>query len=221
MPAVGTRADSLRLKVDSTEIEQLARIGTIPGVVVERAAARNGPGYGRLRSTILGRHLRWQAPGSTSFGQPIDVSLGGDFLVEDGDDPNKFLRLTVTLCHLFGPTESRVLLGDLYENEVGHDDVLADEAAAGDVTIYSITLENANNVVLSHLKAWLDAATENLEISDDQISWVAPTSEAAALKLPDLGAGASDVLYLRRTIGAGTDCDPDVLTHLHFSFCAL
>jgi len=33
-----------------------------------------------------------------------------------------------------------------------------------------------------------------------------------------LAAGATDLLWIRRTIGAEAEADPDVLNHLHFAF---
>lgn len=221
MPAIATHADALRLEVSDTEIRQLAAAGALPGVSITHAAGRNGPGVGRLQDLGGGgTAIRWRAPGSSTYGPAVDVSAGGSFLVEDGEDRSKFLRVAVAATHLSpGPSEARVYLADRYQNGTVDDDVTAAEATAGDVGLYRITCRNASATDLSNLVVWLDAAGDDyLEISVDEAAYSSPTTEATALSLGHLLAGEEATLYLKRTIPASTSSDADVLTHLHFAF---
>jgi len=217
-------ADALRLIVDSAELVHLAAVRTIPGVVLRAVAGRNGPGTGRIRSNgAAGTLLSWRAPGSSTFGPMVDAAAGGECLLSDGEDDDCWVRVEVYPDHLgTGPIGSPVHLGDLYNNHLGQADLSAAEATAGDVLEYEVTLENAGQVLwLSQIRVWLDAAVSDLEISDDGIAWVSPTSEAAALWMADLAPLASQTLYLKRTIGAAAGYDPDVLNHLRLSFFGL
>ena len=218
----GARADAIRVKQASLEVKHLAAVRTIPGVVILAVAGRNGPGVGRLASSADGTTIAWQAPDSATFGPAVDVSTNGVYLLEDGADASKWIRVRVYADHLSPtPRSSRVHLADLYANGPPHDDVTAAEAAAGDVTDYTLNLVNEGAKHASDLRVWLDAATSDLEISDDAISWVNPTSESAGLGLGSLSSGESVTLWLRRTIGAAANSDPEILTKIHYAFSSL
>lgn len=214
-----TGADSLKLSVSGAETRMLHAIGAIPGVRIAHAAARNGPGTGRLRSTGDGRSLSWMAPGSSAWGAAVPVG-DGMAMLEDGEDRDKFVRVETYADYLVtaAPQETTVLLADVWNNDIGSDDLSAAEATAGDVETYTVTLTNQSGLAITRLKCWLDAATADLEISDDGAAWVAPTGEGSALALADLIPGATDTLHVRRTIGAASHSDPDILNLLHFSF---
>jgi len=215
--------DALRQVVDSEDVVHLTAIQTVPGVVVRQVAGRNGPGAGQLRSDTSGQEISWKAPGSETFGLAVDGTPGGLFLLRDGVDRSKWVRVEVYSDFLRdGYTAAVVHLQDRYNNEIGQDDLTAEEAAAGDVLEYQITLENAARARwITHIKIWLDAAVEDLEVSDDGISWVSPTTESTALEFADLAPADTHTLYLKRTIGVGADFDPDVLNHLRISFFGL
>ena len=223
MPAAATRADSLRLTLASVEILSLSAVGTIPGVIVLAAAGRNGQGDGMLRSTGDGTLLSWRAPGSATYGLKVDCSSDGTYLLEDGDDHDCWLRVQVYASYLSStPATARVDLQDRLQNGISSDDVTAAEATAGDVETYTVTLENDAATNLSGLKVWItDPDANTLEISDDNATWVSPTTEETALALPDLAAGATDTLYCRRTVAAAEPSSPSVLQLLHFAFNAL
>ncbi len=222
MPLVAHHADALRLEVSTVEIQPLAAVNTIPGVVILFAAGRNSPGMGRIRSTGEGTLLSWQAPGSDTFGTSLDCSIDGTYVLEDGEDPDKYIRIEVYGDYLRpGPIESRVFLDDLYDNGAVDDDVTAGEAAAGDLATYTITLENASGYILSGIVVWLDYPSADLEISDDGAAWVSPTSEDSGLAFPDLAVGGTHTLHLRRTITAGASSDPAVLNLFHLGFNGL
>ena len=222
MAAVATQADSLRLSVSGVEVKHLGCVGAVPGVAPLLAAARNGPGSGDLKTEGDGTWILWRAPGSSSYGTPVALSGDGAYLLEDGDDRDAWLRVQAYTSYLLpAGAAGRVLLGDVYAGGTTDDDVAAGEATAGSVTTYTITLRNDSAMRLGRLVAWLDAATAGIEISDDGVAWVNPTSEATGLELPDLGPGATDTLHLRRTIAALADSDPEVLDVFHVAFDGL
>ena len=219
MPAVATRNDALRFELAGLEIVHLLTAGTLPGVRVLAAAARNGQGTGYLKTTgAAGVNLSWKAPGSAAFGPEVDVASDGSYLLEDPDSA-KWLRVQVYKDYLrSGPAQGAVRLYEVYNNGIGHDDVTAAEATAGDVASYNVTLKNESTRVLIAPRVWLDAAVSDLEISDDNATWVSPTTEPTALVFPDLAAGGTDILYLRRTIDAAAPFDPKILNLLHTRF---
>jgi len=211
-------ADALRIYHQGAEVPLLTAVGTLRGVIVTHAAAANGPGAGRLRCNSAG--LAWQPPGESQYGDAVDVSAGGVFLVT-GPSADKFLRVTVHADYLMLPSETRVLLADRYNNAIASDDVTAAEAAAGDVETHELTAANDGDETLYNVRAWLDPtaeATAYLEISANGSDWSSPTSDPTGIELGDLPAGATVPVYLRRTIPAGEPYDPKVLTHLHFGF---
>ena len=219
MPEAYRHADALRLEVSTVEVQHLAAVGTVSGVALLLAAARNGEGTGRLRIESSGVQLSWQAPGSATFGDKVNCAADGAYLLEDGEDSDKWIRVHVYADHLPEDTEeAKVYLRQVYSGGASDDDVTAAEASAGDVATYTITMENVSAVGLSALKVWLHADTDDIDISDDGAAWVSPTTEGTALDFPDLAAGATDVLHLRRTIGAASASDAGVIDKLHFSF---
>jgi hypothetical protein len=223
MALTGTRADGLRFEASGEEIAHRGLVGTIPGVVILAAAAANPAGLGLLRSTGAGAILSWRAPGSDTFGPdvPVSAAADGEYLLEDGEDRNRWLRVYV--YHEFltpGAAQCRVMVRDLFGNAIASDDVSEAEALAGDVESWQITMVNELGRRIRGIRVWLDAATADIEISEDGAAWVSPTTEAAGLAFPELAALGSDILHVRRTIAAEAASDPDVLTRLHGRFYA-
>ena len=223
MPAAATRADAVRLEQDTVEVRQLRAVGTIPGASLLAAGARNAPGTGHLRSTGSGTDLSWKAPGG-SYGGEVDVSAGGDFLLEDGIDPDKWARVNIVVSRLTpSPAEARVLLGDVWENRIVLDDVTAAEASAGDVTTWTVNLKNECAFDVLDLRVWLDPAVSGIEIGKNGADWYAPDSEGHAdvLIWDRVAGGGSETLHLRRTIGAGADPATGILNLLKLRWLGL
>jgi len=208
MPAVATNSDALRLYTGSDEIVSLRSAGTIPGVVVLAVAGRCGRGTGELQTTADGAGIRWRAPGDAAFGKAFYPQIVDDYLLEAGSGPHKWCRVHVTPQSLIPSAARRVLLDDRYGNGLHTTDVTANEASAGDVLIETLTVKNESSRDARRVRAWLDAATPDLELSADQIQWSAPTSELSGVALGDIAAGGDMDLYVRRTITAGETADP-------------
>ena len=220
MPVVATRADSLRLESSGTEIVHLNAVGTIPGVVVLAVAARNGLGTGTIRSEGDGNTLSWRAPGSETFGDAVTVAADGELLLEDGEDTNKWVRIEIHFAELApGSASEGVLLDDVYNNAiVNKSGITAAQASAGVAEAYTVTMANDGSFTLENLDVWIDAAVSGIEISDDGVVWVSPTTEGTALSFPNLAASGTDTLHIRRTIGAASPSDPAVIDLLHIAY---
>jgi hypothetical protein len=209
-------ADSLRISVAGAEVIHLTVAGTVPGVVPLLAAARNGPGVARLRTSADAAAIAWQAPGAATWGEWVPVPADGEYHLPAAD-LNCWLRVRVYTAHLVASAEAEVPLADRYTNAVAQADVTAEEAAAGDVLDYAPTLTNAGEAAMT-VRAWLDPAAVGLEISADGLAWSAPTSESAAIAVATLAPEASAALHVRRTISSGAESDPRVLNLIHLVF---
>lgn len=219
--AAGTRGDALRLQVASVDQTFLTPVGAIPGVAVLAVAGRNGPGMARLRCDVDGHSLRWRAPGSASYGLPQTITTDGQYVLEDGDDLDKWARVAVYTAFLPPKgSESVVLLGDVYGNGVSSDDVDAGEALAGDIEVYTVSMKNIGAMALANVRVWVDQNTTGIEISSDGANWFTPVYESHVdvRSWSSIAAGASQTLSVRRTISASSSSDPDILTVLHFAW---
>jgi hypothetical protein len=205
-------------RVEYLKLVTFDRVGEIPGVVVEVVAGGNGPGIGYLQCAGPDMGIAWKAPGSNSFGVPVVAAVDGSYVLEDGLDTNKWVQVSIHREYLVAGAMGRVYLRDRYENHLSHVDVSAAQAAAGNVASWELDLYNISAVTFHQLKVWIDPTVSGLEISDDDATWVSPTTEETALALPDLAGDSTDTLYVRRTIVAGAIADPAVLNWLHVSF---
>ena len=223
MPLPFIRNDSIQFRLTGVEVQHLTAVGTIPGVVVVEAAARNMPGAGRLKSVGDGTSICWRAPGSSTFGVPEQITADALVQLEDGEDTTKYVRVQVYKAWLATePTEARVYLSDRYENAPGHDDVTAAEATAGNVEVYSVDIANVNTVIISQFDIWLEPDSPfHLEIGTNGLDWSAPTTLADALRMPDLLVGETKPLFVRRTVQAAEPADPQILTWIRTMFTAL
>jgi hypothetical protein len=245
MPALSTKAAALHVyrtpQAGFGLRHLMVPLRTIPGVQLTPpawqgnpneetlgASDRNGPGKGAIRSEEDGRTLSWRAPESAKFGPGVDTYSDGDYLLEDGEDPGKFVQVRVTTAYLRPrPTEQPVYLQELWDGEL--EDFDASQAAAGAVADTNFTVENHSNTVITGVRVWIDPAATYLTISvDGGGSFIAPTTEAASVLVkpgggePDgllrpLAANAAGVI-LRRTIPPATAANPKVTALLHFRF---
>ncbi|MEK6798961.1 MAG: hypothetical protein AABZ12_08365 [Planctomycetota bacterium] len=226
MPDVNTREDSLRLKMATSpfaELRLLFAIGTVPGVIFGECGRRNGVGKGSLRYGAQEKALRWKAPGSGVYGAAAVVGNGGTFLLEDGADTDKYVRVTVQAAYLpASDAETAVFLLD--DPSLGPRmflDVPKEEALAGVTNVIPVTLSNVGRSVMTNLAAWMDPATRFLSISGNDTTYVAPTDEASALALGTLAVGAERAFYVKQIIPAGTLYTPREIAGLQFRFDAL
>ena len=211
--------DALTLATDAVEVKHLTHTGTIPGVVIDAVAARNGPGVGVLRSIDTGTSLQWRAPDSATFGTAVATPADGTYRLLDGDDENKWVRVTVHVNYLLPQAVSAsVQLEDRHNGAMGRD-ATAEEATAGDSLLYTITMTNQTTTVLTNIVAWLDADTTSFFAIDNQgTSYGEPTTEESGVAFGDLPAGASATLYVLRAIEESTAAQPRLLDVFHLAF---
>ncbi len=224
---VSSGADGLRYRIDEEDLEPMKQIGAPAGARVAAAAGLAGPGAGRLRvcgeedfGDPPGGYVQFQAPGSATFGQPVPVPASGEYLAEDGEDTDRWLRVIVYRDYVQNVGEVRLELADRYANGVGGADVDAGDAAAGQEVEYTIELKNIGMTDLLDLRAWLGADVTHLEIGTDGVDYYSPDAEdhGDVLVWDRLEPLARETLYLKRTLPADSEADPAVLTLLHFGW---
>lgn len=210
--------EPLRIESASADVHHLAVVGTLAGVAPLLAAARNGPGMGRLSIDVDGL-LAWRAPGSATFGLGVDCTAGGEFVLTDGETAEKWIRVHVYPDYIVDePAESDVFLADRY-NEVGGDDATAEEAEAGDVADRELTLRNTDGQRLANFRVWLNPAADTRQsIGWNGVDYYSPTTEEDAIMLDLLDIDEEATLHLRRAIVAVEPSTPKQLVQLHIAF---
>lgn len=207
-------ADSIRVKSGGIEISHLRVVGAIPGVRIDQAGGANGPGVGGVRYDEQG--LAWRPPGA-EYGSPVAIPGDGAYLLA-GPEPGQFARVTAWESYLRIGAEESVYLADRFANGPPGDDVTAEEAEAGDVATWTLSLVNESALNASDLRVWLDGDTDRIEISDNGSNWSSPTTEETAIQFGDVTAGDFKTLHVRRTVEPVADYDPAVLVRLHMAF---
>lgn len=229
MADVGRRADAVVFQLSGVEIEQLHAVGAIPGVHITHANGTNGPGTGYLQSRgASGELVSWKAPGSSSFGPDVNGSAGGNFVLEDGENAGKFVRVTVTASYLQeAPAVAPVLLTEVYNGGFGMDDITAEEAEAGPDEAENLTVYNNSPYTIQNAKIWMDAScTGWLYLWHGPIyGYVQPTSEdhehVVDLQGAVWGPGVGKPLQILRVMGAGADSSPKKQNILYVGFDSL
>jgi hypothetical protein len=210
------RADALQWWLSTGRLEGSSSLGTVPGCALTRPAVRNGEGCGFLVAD--GDFLTWRAPGSSSYGAPVDVSEDGDYLIEDGDDQSKFIEVGVHADYLpSGTDEGRVFLQRNYEAGLEINAAIAESGNTSSATVY---LRNASVHDVHGVKAWIDAGSKYCAISDDDSTWVTPHTEDApdVLAWDTIRRGELVAVYLQRTIPAGCQSNPKIPLALYASW---
>jgi hypothetical protein len=218
---VNTRADGLRLEVSggSTEAGPMRWSGTAPGVIVQAVGARNGTGTGYLVCGP-GPALAWRAPGSDTTGAFQDCSANGTFIVEDGEDESKYVKVQVYTDYMPESMEFAVTVRDRFGSGLAGTDISAANATAGIVESFHLALKNYTPLTINTARLWIDPAVTGIAVSVDNATWVTPTSEVHAdvLAWATILTGATKDVYVRRTIAAAAASAPSVLNHLEFSW---
>lgn len=212
------------MRVSGSDVEHLAVVGSVRGIVPLAVAARCGPGTALLACGEPGspRLLQFAAPGG-SLGQAVAVYADGAYVLEDGTDPSKWLRVEVARAWLpDSSAQARLFLADRY-NEVGPDDVDAADAAAGKVETFTLELANVSPDLVRDVRAWLAPSATGLEISTDGTTWYAPTSEVDAhvLAWASIARAASATVYVRRTTAAAVSPAPAILNLVELAWSGL
>lgn len=226
----GTRNDGLRLELAAAEVACLRwdQSGPLSGVQVTAAAGINlvgggvNAGTGRIIAGMTGATptLAWQAPGSGTPGSPCLITADGSYMLEDGEAPSRWIRVTVTTAYLPSSGEGLVTLSDFY-NAMGPNDVTAAQATAGNTQTVTFTLTNVTPLPIVRVFMWLDGTASglaNLFLSSDNVHFGQPASkvDAGVLSWASIAAGASVNVYVKRVITAGALANPELLNILQY-----
>jgi len=220
--ALNAGPDSLIFQISAAEVKPLAAVGTVSGVAISFVSGSVGPGSALLAYTNNLTALRFRAPGSASFGEYVEVSGGGDYIVADGENRSKYIRVTVTPAKLpESDSQSLVFIQEMNDNSAGGTPATAAQAAAGQVLDYFIDIYNQSNFPAQAIVAWIDPlAGSEFQISNDNATWVSPKTEAVGISIANIAPAGTGVLYIRRTIAAGAAADPDLLSVFRCSYTA-
>lgn len=212
-----TRGEGLRLQLSGVDVVSMRVAGALDGTIVLAAAARNAPGAGTLSATAAG--LTWQAPGSATPGPAVPIVSDGGYLLEDGEDASKWIRLQVYTAYLPASGAATIELGDRY-NELGPADVIASDALAGLVTTTEYTLLNVSGNTITAVVLWIDPSASGLQVSSDGTNFFTPTTptDTHSLKWATIAAGASVNVWVKRTIGAASASNPGILNVLQWAW---
>src|SRR3990172_8249572 len=224
MAASDTRADQVHIARSTTNFVYNTPVRTLPGVNLTQkfdlrmgAADRKGRGRGQLQAEDDGKLLSWKAPRSTKFGPGVRISADGQYLLEDGDDPNQCLKMKVTYAYL----PSTPMVQPVYLQDVPNvylSNIAASQAAAGNTVTLQYFMANSGTSLVHNVRVWIDAQTPYLSISDDNVIFVTPKTEAEALLMGILSGGANKNLWVKRTIPAGSEADGRVRAWLRASW---
>lgn len=224
-----TRGDGVRLQLSGADCISMRVVGALAGIAVLAAGARNGPGTGRIIASA-GGYLAWQAPNSATPGTPQPVSsIDGPYLLEDGDDVTKWIRVQVYNAFLPTAGEARIFIADTYAVDVpgvGVGDIDAATAATGTLETTQFALKNVSPVRVDNIKLWIDRSgvqSRGVTVSSDGITYVNPGSEVAGnvLLLGSLAPGASVSVWMQQTIAVAATFDPGRLNILQFGWDGL
>jgi len=217
MGEINEGVDALSFSSGGTTQKSRGHLGGIPGVRIDRVAGRCPTGQGELRSFGDGTEIAYK-PAGGNYGPSLTWSSGQKVLLGAGVAGDEYIVCEIYTAYLLKANAGRLDFREQYNNLVASDDVTAAEATAGDVSTYTIDVQNDGSVPVYGVRVWLDPTVSGIEISDDGAVWVNPTTEASALNLGTLAASASATLHLRRTISPGATADPAVPVVVLVSF---
>lgn len=215
----GTRNDGLRLQLAASDVASLRAVGTLAGVVILAVAARNGPGQGILIASAAG--ISWQAPHGLA-GAPQPITADGSYLLEDGADPSRWIRIQAYAAYLPQSGNALVSLGDQYAG-VGIDDVSAANATAGIIETTQFSIKNMTANAITGVTLWIDATGNGygtVSISSDGANFFKPLSQGDpnVLTWASIAPAASANLWVKRTIGAGAASNAGLLNLLQYAW---
>jgi hypothetical protein len=200
MPSWSTRADALRIVYQPGVFDRLTGflkcVGTIPGVAPIAAAGLCGGGIAAIASHNDGMDLCFRAPDSGTFGALVRCDSDGDYMLEDGEDKNKWLRIKSRAAFLSPtPQQARVFLKI-------EDGEMVTEKAPSTVTSLNLQLQNVSSQTLENVRVWCPTpdTTFNLTGLD-----VAAADEASSLLVGALAVGGVKDLGMKLTVLVGAD----------------
>ena len=144
------RSDFAAEELDATGIVN------VTGVTIDRALYANLEGAGTLRYKNGTTALTWQAPGSATEGAEVDVSIDGTYVIEDGEDVNKALVVTVVAASLPGSDQNDTITLAYIKEALGVLTIEGSETESGAVRYFPIVAQNLAAGNLTDVRAWME-----------------------------------------------------------------
>lgn len=221
MPGSSTsHAAALRLHLSNFE-PQLVPSAAATGLSIERVAGVCGEGAATIRIGA-GPTAAFRAPGSGAFGSAVALSADGDYLLEDGDDPDAWVTVhaTVAYCTVLG--DFAIDLHWVYDDPLlgfGDPDV-----SGGAFDNYELaTLEFLGSTGLVNVKIWIDPCcvwngTAGVRLSTDGSNWYAPDSESHGDVIEFSTLSSDKSLWVRLTYPADQPASAKNIIKIHASW---
>lgn len=199
-----TRGDALRLVYQPGVFDILTGflkcVGTIPGVAPIAAAGICGEGLAAIASHDDGTALCFRAPGSQTFGPTVAAGVDGDYLLEDGEDKNKWLRVKARAAFLSPtPQEARVFLRI-------EDSEMVPGATIGGAVNLNLQLQNVSSKKVENVRVW--SPTSGVTFNVFGAGDIVAASEATSFLIGAMLAGGVQDLGMILTVPGGTSPNP-------------
>lgn len=204
MPDEKTRADSLREYLtgaiseggaqadpnaslgdyrSSTEAESMAIEVTLPlttgAITIDYAGGGNEDGQGLL-DVVDSNTVQWKCFGE-SYGPTVQITNGETKIVETGDLPGAYLRISRTSATALSGTAG-ITLAKKINNVFAFDDVSSSEASSGDDEYRATIVKNESVAAISTFKRWLGLlGTARISDTDDLPATGAGTIESSTV----------------------------------------
>lgn len=210
MPDWGTRGDALRIVyqpgVFDRETGYLKAVGTIPGVAPIAAAGLCGAGIAAISSRNDGYDLCFRAPDSELFGPLVRAESDGDYLLEDGEDKNKWLRVKVRSAFLaVTPQQSRVFLR-LEDGE------MVTTKQISSVNTLNLQIQNVSAQPLLGVRVWSPTPDTTFNLTGVD---VAAADEDNSLLIGNMAVGGVKDLGMTLTVPGGADPEAAALFEVY------
>jgi hypothetical protein len=202
------------------------------GIQIRYIAGANGPGIGTLRAASA-NSLTWTPPGGDA-GAAVTLTQNVPAILY-GDDENQWIEVErISAANLSG--SETVLLVDCYDGAVGFGEVATADAVAGEDYYDALFPYIAEDVSVTNLTIWLDAATTGYEVAEEAsvssaiqsiadqntaptgVSWNSGTSSGAGINLGNFTLGQDIGVWFHRAISAYASGAAGILVLIHYQF---
>lgn len=212
MPEPGRQIDAVRWLNSSTPgdyRQSMHALCNMPGVVIEDASCNNGRGTGRMKYTTAGNGqglLSYKAPGSNNFSafQAVTHLLDGQsWVLNDGSDPNKWLRVRIDVSELPAQSREERISFELRHGSVV-DTLLGTDATVPDSDSGTVWLQNISGLYIFNVRSWLQPFSLYAIRKSAPDAFVTVTTEATSIQIADQVAPAAVFsMQWTRTIPGG------------------
>lgn len=210
-------------------------INPIRGLRVDYVSGANGEGNGAI-TVADADNLRWLAPSGTQ-GAAVEIANGETKILEDGTTASKYIRVTRTSASDLQGT-CIVRLRRVFNNALGGANVTSAQRTAGVVSYRALAFKNVSASPITGFRVWRDSASTQLALAHEVMvdghffdgttggelaeppgmSWNANATANSGVQVGTLAAGATVMIWIRRTIAADADASAKETNLIHWEF---